>query len=100
MGGAAEFGRERPEDVLGSSDESYLGAGAGKAVGEGLADTPRCPGDHYPFALQLHASRVRSAYGLGSDSDNQAGSFTTARSTAAQQVVWAHGYMVQPGSGR
>jgi hypothetical protein len=47
MGSAAEFGRERPEGVLGPSDESYLGAGTGKAVGESLADSPRCPGDQY-----------------------------------------------------
>jgi hypothetical protein len=70
MGSAAEFGRERPEGVLSPSDESYLGAGTGKAVGEGLADSPRCPGDQYSFTLQLHFPSVRSADRMDSDSDN------------------------------
>ncbi len=61
---------ERPEGVLGPSDESYPGAGTGKAVSEGLADSPRCPCDQYSFAPQLQFPRVRSAGGLGSDSDN------------------------------
>jgi deazaflavin-dependent oxidoreductase (nitroreductase family) len=69
MGGAAKFGRERPEGVLAPSDESHPGAGTGKAVGEGLANSPRCPGDQYSFSLQLHFSSVRRAYGLGSDSE-------------------------------
>jgi len=45
MGSAAKFSRDRPEGVLGPSDESYPGAGTGKAVGEGLTDSPRCPCD-------------------------------------------------------
>ena len=52
------------------SHESYPGAGTGKAVGEGLADSPRCPCDQYSFAPQLHFPRVRSARGPGSDSEN------------------------------
>jgi hypothetical protein len=70
MGSAAKFGRERPESALGPSDERYPGTGTGKAVGESLADSPRCPCDQYSFPLQLHFPRVRSACGLGSDSEN------------------------------
>ena len=70
MGSAAKFGRERPEGALGPGDESYPGAGTGKAMGEDLADPPRCPCDQYSFALQLHFPSVRSPYGLGSDSEN------------------------------
>jgi hypothetical protein len=55
---------------LGPSDESYAGAGTGKAVGESLADSPRRPGDQYSFSLQLHFLSVRSASGLGSYSEN------------------------------
>ena len=70
MGSAAKFGRERPEGVLGPSDESDPGAGTGKTVGEGLTDSPRCPCDQYSFALQLHCPRLRSACRPGGDSEN------------------------------
>jgi len=56
MSSAAKFGRKRPQGVLGPSDESYPGAGTGKAVSEDLADSPRSPCDEYSFALQLHFS--------------------------------------------
>ena len=66
MGSAAKFGCERPEGILGPSDERYPGTGTGKAVGKGLTDSPRCPCDQYSFSLQLHFLRVRSTRGLGS----------------------------------
>jgi len=56
MCSAAKFGRKRSEGILGPSDESYPGTGTGKAVGEDLADSPRCPCYEYSFALQLHFS--------------------------------------------
>ena len=54
MGSAAKLRRERQQGVSGPSDESHGGPGIGKAAGEDLADSPRCPRDQYSFALQLH----------------------------------------------
>ena len=45
MGGATELGRERPNGVLGPSDECDRGPSPGEGMDEGLADASRRPGD-------------------------------------------------------
>ena len=50
MGGAPKLGRERPNSVLGPSDESDRSPGPREVIGERLADASRCAGDQHSFA--------------------------------------------------